>query len=198
MRPSRERRVVAAAVRCYSARWRQRHGDEATLIASALLDDGVPWWSVTLSFLGGAARERFVRRASLRLRTTVAALSVVVAAVPLALFASLDSASASSFNVVIAISNPNDAARQLETAFASHHFQVTVTERVAPATLVGSILSVHTNGASSASTRIIGERRGPCVGGSSGCIDGLVLPRHFSGTAHVTIGRAALRGVRRR
>lgn len=198
MRPSRERRVVAAAVRCYSARWRVRHGDEATLIASALLDDGIPWWSVTLNFLGGATRERISRRASLRLGTTVAALAVFVAAVPLALFASLDSASASSVNVVIAISNPNDAARQLESAFSSHHFQVTVTERVAPATLVGSILSVRAKGASSASARIISELRGPCVGGSSGCIDGLVLPRHFSGTAYVTIGRAAVRGVRSR
>jgi hypothetical protein len=198
MRPSRERRVVAAAVRCYSARWRLRHGDEATLIASALLDDGVPWWSITLNFLGGATRERIVRRASVRLGTTVAALFVFVAAVPLALFASLDSASASSVNVVIAISNPNDAMRQLESAFSSHDFKLTVTEKVAPATLVGSILSVHTKGASGASARIISVLRGPCVGGTSGCIDGLVLPRHFSGTAHVTIGRPALRGVQSR
>jgi len=198
MRPSRERRVVAAAVRCYPVRWRLRHGDEATVLASALLDDGVPWWSVTLNFLGGATRERIVRQPSMRLGTTLAALTVFVAAVPVALFASLDSASASSVNVVIAISNPADAARQLESAFSSHHFKVTVTERVAPAKLVGSILSAGTNGSKSASARIIAELHGTCVGGSSICIDGLVLPRDFSGTAHVTIGAtAASQGVRR-
>jgi hypothetical protein len=144
-----------------------------------------------LNFLGGATRERIVRRPSLRLGTTLAALTVFVATVPLALFASLDSASASSVNVVIVISNPNDAARQLESAFASHHFKVNVSEKVTPTNLVGSILSVHAKGTSSASARIVNEIHGRCAGGSSGCIDGLVLPRHFSGTAYVTIGMTA-------
>jgi hypothetical protein len=196
MRPSRERRVVAAVVRCYPARWRLRHGEEAALIGSALLDDGVPWWSVAFNFLSGAARERVVRGSSMRFGTTLAALAVFVAAVPLALFASFDSASASSVNVDIVISNPNVAAQQLESGFSSHHFKVTVSEKVAPATFAGSILSVHTKG-SSASARIIKKLRGVCVGGSSGCIVGLVLQRNFTGTAHVTIGVAATpRGVR--
>jgi hypothetical protein len=193
MRRSRERGIVTAVLRCYPARWRQRHGEEATLIGSALLDDGVPWWSVTLNFLGGAARERIMRKPSMRLGTTLAAFAVFVAAVPLALFASLDSASASSVNVVIVISNPNDAARQLESAFSAHHFKVTVTEKLAPTTLAGSILSVLTEGAPRASADGIKELRGLCVGGSSGCIDELVLPRNFSGTAHVTIGTTATR-----
>jgi hypothetical protein len=191
MRPSGENRAVAVAVRCYSARWRSRHGDEATLLASALLEDGVPWWSIALSFLGGATRERVFRKPSPQVGTTLAAITVGIAAIPLALFASLTPASASSTNVVIVISKSDDAARQLESAFSSHHFKITVTGRAVPTSLVGSILSVSTTGASSANARVISEVHGQCVGGAPGCIDGLVLPLHFSGTARVVIGRAA-------
>lgn len=192
MRPSRERRAVAAAMRCYSTRWRKRHGDEATMLASKLIDDGVPWWSVALSFLGGATRERVFGRPSMRFGTTSVAITLFVAAAPLALFASLDPAGASGVNIVIVITKPGDAMRQLESAFASHHLKITVTERLVPAELVGSILSVNTRGVLSAHTRDISELNGRCIGGTSSCIDGLVLPRNFSGTALVTIGRAAL------
>jgi hypothetical protein len=198
MLPRRESRAVGAALRCYPARWRSRHGAEATLIASALLEDGVPWWSVALSFLAGATRER-VRKPSLRLGTTLAAITVAVAAVPLALLASLTPASASNTNVVIVLSKPNDAVRQLESAFAAHHFKITVIEEPVPTRLVGSILSVSTRGDSSANAHGVAEMRGSCVGGGYGCVDGLVLPYHFSGDVHVTIGRATtLKGVQRR
>jgi hypothetical protein len=191
MRPSRERRVIAFAVRCYSARWRLRHGDEARLLTSALLEDGVSWWSIFVNLLGGAARDRVVRKPSVRVGATVAAIAVGVAAFPLALLMSLTPASASSTNVVIIISKPDDAARQLESAFSSHDFKLTVTERAVPARLVGSILSVTTYGETSSNDRVISEVRGKCSDGALGCTDGLVLPRHFSGSAHVTIGRAA-------
>ena len=191
MRPSREQRAVAAAVSCYPARWRSRHGDEATLLTSALLEDGVPWWSIALSFLGGASRERILRKPSPRVGATLAAIMIGVTAVPLALFESLAPASASSLNVVIVIAKPDDAARQLESAFSSHHFKITVTELVVPTMLVGSILSVNTEGTSSANNRVIRELHGVCMDRFSGCVDGLVLPFHFSGTARVTIGRAA-------
>jgi hypothetical protein len=190
MRPSRESRAVGAALRCYPARWRSRHGTEATLIASALLEDGIPWWSVALSFLGGATRER-VRKPGLLVATTLAAITVAVAAVPLGLLASLTPASASNTNVVIVISKPNDAARQLDSDFAAHHFKITVTEKAVPARLVGSILSVSTTRASNGADRVVTELRGPCRGGAAGCVDGLVVPSHFSGDAHVTIGRSA-------
>jgi hypothetical protein len=116
---------------------------------------------------------------------------VGVAAVPVALLTSLTPASASSTNVVIIISKPADAARQLESGFSSHHFKLTVTERTVPTGLIGSILSVTTYGESSAKDRVIGELRGKCSDGALGCTEGLVLPRHFSGNVHVTIGRAA-------
>jgi hypothetical protein len=190
MRQSRESRAVGAALRCYPARWRSRHGTEATLIASALLEDGIPWWSVALSFLGGATRER-VRKPSLGVGTTLAAITVAVAAVPLGLFASLTPASASNTNVVIVISKPVDAARQLESAFAAHRLKITLTEKAVPTRLVGSILSVSTTRVSSEAGRVVTQLRGPCLGGASGCVDGLVLPSRFSGDVHVTIGRAA-------
>ena len=191
MRSSREQRAIAVVVRCYPARWRSRHGEEATLLISALLEDGIPWWSIALNFLGGATRERMSRKPSLRVRTALAAIMIGVAAVPVALLQSLAPAGASSTNVVIVISKPDDAARQLESAFSSLHFKITVSERVVPNRLVGSILSVDTSGATSATARSISELRGQCIDGASGCIDGLVLPRHFSGNARVTIGRAA-------
>ncbi|MGB8178929.1 MAG: hypothetical protein WCF63_02080 [Acidimicrobiales bacterium] len=191
MRPSRERRAIDCALRCYSARWRRRHGEDAAMLAAALLDDGVAWWSLAASYLGGAVRERVVRRLSRRVSTTVVALVVGVAAVPLALLTSLTPASASSTNVVIVISNPADAAGQLKAAFSSHHFRLTLSERAVPARLIGSILSVSTYARSGARDRVVSEVRGACADGARGCTRGLVLPRHFSGVAHVTIGHAA-------
>jgi hypothetical protein len=190
VRPSREHRAVAVAIRCYSTRWRSRHADEASLLASTLLEDGIPWWSIALSFLGGATRERVFRKPSLRVSTTLAAITVGVAAAPLALLASLAPAGASNTNVVVVISKPDDAARQLEAAFATRHFKIAVSEKAVPTRLVGSILSLSTTEPSSANTRVISEIRGPCVGSATGCIDGLVLPLHFSGTVRVTVGQA--------
>ncbi|MGH3280775.1 MAG: hypothetical protein ACRDNW_16780, partial [Trebonia sp.] len=53
---ARERRLVAAALRCYPARWRWRHADEAAELAALLIGDGAPAASVAWSYLVGAAR----------------------------------------------------------------------------------------------------------------------------------------------
>ena len=177
MRRSQESRIIATVLRCYPARWRSRHGDEATVLASALLDDGTPWWSIAGSFLGGVAKER-----------ALAAITIGIAWVPLALFASLTPASASSTTITIVISKPGDAARQLESAFATHHFKIAVAERPVSTDLVGSILSVNTVGASSDNRGAIREVHGQCNGGGSGCVVGLVLPLHYSGIVRVTVG----------
>ena len=190
MRRSHENRIITAILRCYPARWRSRHGDEATVLASALLEDGTPWWSIAASFLGGAAKERASRKPSLRVGSALAAITVGIAAVPLALFVSLTPASASSTNVTIVISKPDDAARQLESAFATHHFKIAVAKRSVSTNLVGSILSVSTVGASSDNAGAIRELRGQCNGGGSGCVVGLVLPLHYSGIVRVTVGAA--------
>jgi hypothetical protein len=195
MNPSRGRRAIDLALHCYPARWRSRHGDDATQLASALLDEGVPWWSICANFLGCAARERFFRTWGARAGAAVAALAVGVAALPLAVLTSLTPASASSPHVVIVISKPAKAARQLESAFSAHHFRLSVTERVVPARLVGSILSVST-GTTGANDRVISQLRGRCVDGSLGCTNGLILPRHFAGNVHVTLGRAKTWNVR--
>jgi hypothetical protein len=198
VRRSRENRIIAAALRCYPARWRSRHGDEATVLASALLEDGVSWWSIVGSFLGAAARQRIFRKPSLRVGSALAAITVGIAAVSLALFSSLTPASASNTNVTIVISKPSDAARQLESAFATHHFNITVAESPVSTNLVGSILSINTFGPSSEHAHAINEIHGRCNAGGSGCIDGLVLPLHYSGSARVTVGAATTSRIPRR
>jgi hypothetical protein len=59
-------RLVAAVLRCYPARWRSRHGDEAAEVAELLIRDGTPARAVALSYLCGAARERLPSRPSRR------------------------------------------------------------------------------------------------------------------------------------
>ena len=189
MRPSRGRHAIAFAVRCYPARWQVRHGDEAELLAFALLKDGASWWSLFVNLFVGALRERIVRTPSVRVGSALAALAIGAAAIPMALLTSLTPASASSANVIIVISRPADAAGQLESAFSSHHFKVTVSERAVPARLNGSILSVSTYGKIDSNDRVVSVLRGKCVDDTLGCDYGLVLPRHFSGVAHVTIGQ---------
>ena len=68
-------RLVAAVLRCYPARWRSRHGDEAAELAELLIRDGTPARAVALSYLCGAARERLAGRPSRRL-----AAALIVAA----------------------------------------------------------------------------------------------------------------------
>jgi hypothetical protein len=160
------------------------------VLATALLEDGTPWWSIAGSFLGGAAKERAFRKPSLLAGSALAALTIGVAWIPLALFASLTPASASSTTITIVISKPSDAARQLDAAFAAHHFKITVTARPVSSDLVGSILSLNTQNASSENAGVIVEVRGQCNGGGSGCVDGLMLPLHYSGRARVTVGTA--------
>jgi hypothetical protein len=185
VRRSKESRIIAAVLRCYPARWRSRHGDEATVLASALLEDGTPWWFIAGSFLGGVAKERAFRKPSWRIGSALAAITFGIAAVPL--FASLTPASASS-TITIVISKPGDAVRQLESAFATHHFKIGVAEKPVSTDLVGSILSVSAVGASIDNAGAIIELHGHCDGGASGCVDGLVLPLHYSGSARVTVG----------
>src|SRR6185437_1770258 len=57
MDDSRATRLVETALRCYPARWRRRHGDEAAELAVLLIKDGTPAGSIACSYLAGAARE---------------------------------------------------------------------------------------------------------------------------------------------
>jgi hypothetical protein len=91
-------RLVESVLRCYPQRWRSRHGDEAAEIASLLIRDGTPAWSVAWSYLMGAARTRLVIEPRRRLGAAVGALLLAAGSlgVPLALLSSPAPANAAS------------------------------------------------------------------------------------------------------
>jgi hypothetical protein len=66
--------LVGAALRCYPARWRRRHGDEAAELATLLIADGTRAASIAWSYLAGAAREWLAPRPGRSLSTVAAAL----------------------------------------------------------------------------------------------------------------------------
>jgi hypothetical protein len=69
-------RLVQAVLRCYPARWRWRHGEEAAELAALLIRDGTPASSIALSYLAGAARAWLTPRPGRRLSTVACALLV--------------------------------------------------------------------------------------------------------------------------
>lgn len=73
--------LVAIALRCYPARWRQRHADEAAELAALLVGDGTPVWSIAGSYLAGAAREWLTPRAGRRFSAAAVALAIAVCSV---------------------------------------------------------------------------------------------------------------------
>jgi hypothetical protein len=66
--------LVEAALRCYPARWRRRHGDEAADLAALLIADGAPAASIAWSYLTGAARAWLAPRPGRSPRRVAAAL----------------------------------------------------------------------------------------------------------------------------
>jgi hypothetical protein len=69
-------RLVETVLRCYPARWRRRHGDEAAELAALLINDGTPAASIAWSYLAGAAREWLTPRPGQRLSAMACALLV--------------------------------------------------------------------------------------------------------------------------
>jgi hypothetical protein len=72
----RATRLVESALRCYPARWRRRHGEEAAELAALLIRDGTPAGSVAWSYLAGAAREWLTPRPGRHLTAVACALLV--------------------------------------------------------------------------------------------------------------------------
>jgi hypothetical protein len=70
--------LVNAALRCYPARWRRRHGDEAAELAALLIRDGSPPASIAWSYLTGAAREWLTPRPGRPLSSVAAALLAAI------------------------------------------------------------------------------------------------------------------------
>jgi hypothetical protein len=71
-------RLIETVLRCYPARWRRRHGDEAAELAALLIRDGTPAASIAGSYLAGAARAWLTPRPGRRL--SAMACAVLVAA----------------------------------------------------------------------------------------------------------------------
>ena len=70
----RAARLVETVLRCYPARWRRRHGEEAAELAALLIRDGTPAVSVAWSYLAGAAREWLTPRPGRHLAAVACAL----------------------------------------------------------------------------------------------------------------------------
>ena len=70
----RAARLVETVLRCYPARWRRRHGEEAAELAALLIRDGTPAGSVAWSYLAGAAREWLTPRPGRHLAAVACAL----------------------------------------------------------------------------------------------------------------------------
>ena len=70
----RAARLVETVLRCYPARWRRRHGEEAAELAALLIRDGTPAVSVAGSYLAGAAREWLTPRPGRHLAAVACAL----------------------------------------------------------------------------------------------------------------------------
>jgi hypothetical protein len=83
----RTARLVETVLRCYPARWRRRHGEEAAELAALLIRDGTPAGSIALSYLAGAAREWLTPRPGRHL--TAVACALLVAACSLGVAAGL-------------------------------------------------------------------------------------------------------------
>jgi len=73
-----ETRLVQTALRCYPARWRRRHGEEAAELAALLIRDGTPAGSIACSYLAGAARAWLTPRPGRRL-SKVACAALIAA-----------------------------------------------------------------------------------------------------------------------
>ena len=76
MAAPRTARLVGTALRCYPARWRRRHGEEAAELAALLIRDGTPAGAVAWSYLAGAAREWLTPRPGRHLTAVACALLV--------------------------------------------------------------------------------------------------------------------------
>ena len=72
----RAARLVETVLRCYPARWRRRHGEEAAELAALLIRDGTPAGAVAWSYLAGAAREWLTPRPGRHLTAVACALLV--------------------------------------------------------------------------------------------------------------------------
>jgi hypothetical protein len=127
MAGSRSMRLVQAAVRCYSERWRSRHGTDAAELARLLMRDGTPARSIAWSYFKGAASARLMPQPRGRLGAALGALLAAACSlgVSLALLSSSVPAGATSM-VRVRITNRGDAAGQLRSLLRTQHFDISL------------------------------------------------------------------------
>jgi hypothetical protein len=183
-------RAVAIALRCYPKDWRARHGEEAIEVAQLLAADGEPVASIALSYFGGATRERLAPLFRPRWATRASALLATASAAVTALAMSTSPAPAGALGIVrVEVVQKADAVAELTSAFRLHRLPFSVREVSAPAAEMGSIVATLVTGPSSTTPPVIGEIKGPCANGTTGCTVGLVIPANFPGDATVLVGR---------
>jgi hypothetical protein len=115
--------LVETVLRCYPARWRRRHGDEAAELAALLIRDGTPVGSVALSYLLGAARERLTPRPGRHLGTAMCAL--LVAACSLGISVGLLTSSAPARAASTSRASGHAHCRHVSMATVRHKFPAT-------------------------------------------------------------------------
>ena len=93
-------RLVRTALRCYPERWRNRHGEEAAELATLLMRDGKPAWSIAWSYLKGAASTRLVLQPRRRVGAAVGALLAAACSLGISLALLSSSPPANAANVV--------------------------------------------------------------------------------------------------
>lgn len=116
MGPAWSDRLVTAVLRCYPARWRRRHGDEAAELATLLMRDGTPARSIAWNYLTGAARAQLASPPVRRVGAAAGALLVAGGGlgVPLALSSSPPAGAASVIRSVTRSAAPGRARRMEE------------------------------------------------------------------------------------
>ena len=190
-------RLVQTALRCYPERWRRRHGEEAAELARLLMRDGTPARSIAWSYLKGATSTRLVLPPGRRLGAAMGALVAAACSLSVSLALVSSSAPASAASVVrLRITDRAGAAGQLRSLLRAHHFGITVTQEPVSPSLVGSIITFGARGPSAGRGNVFSGITGPCAGGARGCVDGIVLPVHFTGAARIVVGRVARPGER--
>ena len=136
---AREGRLVRVALRCYPARWRRHHADEAAELAALLIADGAPAASIAWSYLVGAAREWLAPRPGGSPSTVAATLLAVTCLLGLSAALVAESAPAKAAGTTQAPSGPISPAMKPVPSSADSPQQLTPCIRVLPGQVAGAI-----------------------------------------------------------
>jgi hypothetical protein len=144
-----------------------------------------------------AHRRRRPLRLGLAGAATAAAAVTVVAALTARSAVSPTTADAVAFRtasngeIIATVTDPFAAQAQLNAAFAKQGLNITVSLVPVSPSIVGTVLYV---GESSTGSQIQPLQGGHCLTGGGGCPIGLKIPKDFTGSGSITLGRPAKPG----